>query len=61
MLEKDSLVQPVILTSVGGASPVAVASGATYRVRYRARNVHGWSTAYSPELTIIAATVPSAP
>jgi len=39
----------------------SITSGATYVVRYRARNVHGWSNAYSPELTIIAASVSSAP
>lgn len=35
----------------------AVASGATYRVRYRTYNVHGWGD-YSPEGSITAATVP---
>ena len=35
-------------------------SGVTYTVRYRSQNVHG-DSAYSPELEIIAATVPSAP
>jgi hypothetical protein len=38
-----------------------ITSGQAYTVRYRARNVHGWSDAYSPVLTIVAATVPSAP
>ena len=38
----------------------AIASGSTYRLRYRAYNVHGWG-AYSPEGTIVAATVPHAP
>jgi hypothetical protein len=37
-----------------------ITSGATYRVRYRASNVHG-ASADSAELEIIAATVPSAP
>jgi len=40
---------------------VGIESGASYLVRYRARNVHGWSVGYSPELTIVAASVPSAP
>lgn len=38
-----------------------IVSGATYSVRYRARNVHGWSESYSAELTIVAASVSSAP
>jgi hypothetical protein len=38
----------------------AIVSGATYRLRYRAYNVHGWG-AYSPIGTIIAATPPDAP
>jgi hypothetical protein len=37
-----------------------ITSGATYRVRYRASNVHGPS-ADSAELEIIAATVPNPP
>lgn len=37
----------------------AIASGATYRARYRAYNVHGWG-AYSPIGTIAAATTPAA-
>lgn len=37
----------------------AVASGATYQVRYRAYNVHGWGD-YSPTGSITAATVPDA-
>ena len=58
---------------VAGASPdlapytlnsklltTAIVSGATYRLRYRAYNVHGWG-AYSPIGTIIAATPPAAP
>lgn len=38
----------------------AIFSGRSYRVRYKAYNVHGWG-GYSPEATIIAATVPGAP
>ena len=34
-----------------------IQSGLTYRVRYRAHNVHGWSD-FSPTLLILAATVP---
>jgi len=35
-------------------------SGVMYNVRYRARNVHGWSN-YSPTEIIVANTVPSKP
>jgi hypothetical protein len=54
-----------VLVSSGATSATitsGISSGATYTLRYRARNVHGWS-AYSPtpDLTIIAATVPSPP
>jgi hypothetical protein len=35
-------------------------SGRTYRVKYRAYNIHGWSS-YSPEGTVLAATLPGAP
>jgi hypothetical protein len=34
-----------------------VASGLSYRVRYRAHNVHGWG-GFSPELLVLAATIP---
>lgn len=37
----------------------AIASGATYRARYRAYNVHGWGE-YSPIGTITAASMPAA-
>jgi len=36
-------------------------SGATYKFKYRAKNVHGWSTGYSPEVSILIATVPDKP
>jgi hypothetical protein len=35
-------------------------SGRTYKVRYKAYNIHGWSS-YSPEGNILAATLPGAP
>jgi hypothetical protein len=35
-------------------------SGLTYRLRYRAHNVHGWSD-FSPEVEILAATIPGSP
>jgi len=38
----------------------AIASGLTYRLRYRAYNVHGWGPD-SPIGTIVAATLPDAP
>lgn len=38
----------------------AISSGKFYKLRYRAYNIHGWG-AYSPESTIVAATVPYAP
>lgn len=37
-----------------------VESGKTYTLRYRVRNVHGYS-GYSPEEQIVACTVPSKP
>lgn len=33
----------------------------TYTVKYKVKNIFGWSTAYSPTLSILAATVPSEP
>jgi len=43
-------------------SPLATSltSGLMYNLRYRARNVHGWSE-YSPTELIVANTVPSKP
>jgi len=38
----------------------SLTSGVTYNLRYRARNVHGWSE-YSPSELIVANTVPSKP
>ena len=35
-----------------------ITSGSTYRLRYRAHNVYGWSD-FSPEVLILAATIPS--
>jgi hypothetical protein len=37
-----------------------ISSGQTYPVRYRAKNIFGWSD-YSPSETVIASTVPSEP
>lgn len=37
-----------------------VESGATLEFRYKAHNVHGWSS-HSEATTIVAATVPSVP
>lgn len=37
-----------------------VIKGTTYRFRYRAKNVHGFGD-FSPELEVLAATVPSSP
>jgi hypothetical protein len=34
-----------------------IESGVSYRLRYRVRNVHGWSD-FSPISTIMAATIP---
>lgn len=36
-------------------------SGQSYPVRYKVKNIYGWSTNYSPVLNILAATVPAAP
>ena len=38
----------------------AIQSGATYRARYRAYNIHGWGP-YSPEGEILAAIEPGQP
>lgn len=54
----DSLVNTFTFTDIGGT---AIASGATYSVRYRAKNVHGSAVSYSPVLVIYAATISSAP
>jgi hypothetical protein len=37
-------------------SPVAI--GQTYAIKYRARNVHGWSVDLSDSVSILAASVP---
>lgn len=37
-----------------------VTRGNTYRFRYRAKNCKGWGS-FSPELYVLAASVPSAP
>lgn len=36
----------------------SLTSGATYALRYRAQNIHGWSTGYSPVLEAVARKVP---
>ena len=36
----------------------SLTSGATYAFRYRAQNIHGWSSGYSPVLAVIAMKVP---
>jgi hypothetical protein len=52
----------VIDSNVNTATITAnINSGQAYQVRYRARNVHGWSTAYSTPLTIYAAVIPVFP
>jgi len=38
----------------------SVTAGATYLFRYRAKNIHGWGD-YSSTLSLLAASVPSAP
>ena len=38
----------------------AVSKSQTYRFRYRAQNCHGWGP-FSPELYVLAASVPQAP
>lgn len=53
----DSLSQQVKVT----ATDNNIQSGQSYDFRYRVKNVHGWSSQYSPVATIIAATVPSEP
>jgi hypothetical protein len=52
--EVDALLNSYVISS-------GIDSGASYSVRYRARNVLGWAAAYSPELVIIAASVPTEP
>jgi hypothetical protein len=37
-----------------------IVSGSTYRLKYRAKNIHGWGS-FSEAAYILAATVPSAP
>lgn len=39
----------------------SLTEGLTYTFRYRVKNIHGWSTGYSPEVEIMAAEKPSAP
>jgi hypothetical protein len=53
---------PVIDSNVNTATITSnINSGQAYQVRYRARNVHGWSTTYSTPLTIYAAVIPVFP
>ena len=52
------LTNPYTLNSI--VYTTAISSGATYKMRYRTYNVHGWSD-YSPEGTIVASTVPDPP
>ena len=37
-----------------------ITSGATYKVQYRAKNVHGWGP-FSSTTDIVAASIPDAP
>jgi len=50
-------IEQVLLTIV---VTTGVESGKTYPVRYRTKNIYGWSD-YSPELEVIASSVPSEP
>lgn len=38
-----------------------IVGGKTYRFRLRAKNVHGWSSAFSPELSVLASDIPAKP
>jgi hypothetical protein len=40
---------------------VTTTAGNTYKFRYRIRNIFGWSAAYSPELTVLSAKIPTTP
>lgn len=46
------------LTYTSPPSQVII-GGQTYRFRVRAKNVHGWSAAFSPELLVLASDVPA--
>lgn len=50
----ESLVRTVTVSA-------GIVAGQTYAFRYRVKNVHGWSSAYSPEVQVVAAAKPSAP
>lgn len=50
----QALLSPVVATNA------IIASGVNLSVRYRAKNVHGWSL-YSDISNILAATVPTPP
>jgi len=49
----------VVSSSASAVEVRGLSSGATYAFKYRAQNLHGWSTGYSPVLTATAMRVPS--
>jgi hypothetical protein len=57
-VEKVGYTTPYTLNSILITSNIA--SGRTYKFKYRAQNIHGWGE-FSDEAEILAATIPSAP
>mmetsp|Transcript_29137 Transcript_29137/g.28200 ORF Transcript_29137/g.28200 Transcript_29137/m.28200 type:complete len:339 (-) Transcript_29137:570-1586(-) len=49
------------LTTSTTISVSGLSSGSTYKFKYAAKNVFGWSPSYSPELTMKAMVIPDAP
>jgi hypothetical protein len=52
-LTKGTLINSMLITT-------NIVKGSTYKLRFRARNVYGWS-AWSPVTSILAANKPKAP
>ena len=51
-------VYSVVPSSTSTISIISLTSGATYAFRYRAQNVHGWSSGYSPVTLAVAMRAP---
>jgi hypothetical protein len=52
---------PVNQLSLTYTHSSGILSGQTYSLRYRVRNIYGFSTGYSPVVQILAATIPDSP
>ncbi|MCP3681809.1 MAG: fibronectin type III domain-containing protein, partial [bacterium] len=69
-LQYDNATNGVTWTDLVGYSPdstnltftkTGLSTGSQYKFRYRVKNVHGWSSSFSPILSVYAAVTPSQP